>query len=163
MAARTKARKRALDVLFESEVRGLPLDGTLEERLVGRHCGTWIEQAVRVAHAGVRPPPLRRHQVPGGDDRIRPHRPTVEPVARGEEARNGLLHDVVDCLPAVHPTGDDAADEPGELGEAVRPVEASVLVDDLTPGTHASVTVPVVTERAARRGDPGPALTGSGT
>ena len=33
MAARTKARKRALDVLFESEVRGLPLDGTLEERL----------------------------------------------------------------------------------------------------------------------------------
>jgi transcription antitermination protein NusB len=33
MAARTKARKRALDILFESEVRGLPLDGTLEERL----------------------------------------------------------------------------------------------------------------------------------
>ncbi|CAA9361745.1 MAG: Transcription termination protein NusB [uncultured Nocardioidaceae bacterium] len=33
MAARTKARKRALDVLFESEVRGLPLDGTLAERL----------------------------------------------------------------------------------------------------------------------------------
>jgi N utilization substance protein B len=33
VAARTKARKRALDVLFESEVRGLPLDGTLEERL----------------------------------------------------------------------------------------------------------------------------------
>ena len=33
MAARTKARKRALDVLFESEVRGLPLDGTLQERL----------------------------------------------------------------------------------------------------------------------------------
>ena len=33
MSARTKARKRALDVLFESEVRGLALDGTLEERL----------------------------------------------------------------------------------------------------------------------------------
>jgi N utilization substance protein B len=33
MSARTKARKRALDVLFESEVRGLPLDGTLEERV----------------------------------------------------------------------------------------------------------------------------------
>ncbi len=32
MSARTKARKRALDVLFESEVRGLELDGTLEER-----------------------------------------------------------------------------------------------------------------------------------
>ncbi len=32
MSARTKARKRALDVLFESELRGLPLDGTLEER-----------------------------------------------------------------------------------------------------------------------------------
>jgi N utilization substance protein B len=32
MSARTKARKRALDVLFESEVRGLALDGTLEER-----------------------------------------------------------------------------------------------------------------------------------
>ena len=33
MAARTKARKRALDVLFESEVRGLALDGTLQERI----------------------------------------------------------------------------------------------------------------------------------
>jgi N utilization substance protein B len=33
MSARTKARKRALDVLFESEVRGLPLDATLEERV----------------------------------------------------------------------------------------------------------------------------------
>lgn len=32
MSARAKARKRALDVLFESEARGLPLDGTLEER-----------------------------------------------------------------------------------------------------------------------------------
>jgi N utilization substance protein B len=32
MSARTKSRKRALDVLFESEVRGLALDGTLEER-----------------------------------------------------------------------------------------------------------------------------------
>jgi N utilization substance protein B len=36
MSARTKARKRALDVLFESEVRGLPLDGTLEERLAAQ-------------------------------------------------------------------------------------------------------------------------------
>ncbi len=33
MSARGKARKRALDVLFESEVRGLELDGTLQERL----------------------------------------------------------------------------------------------------------------------------------
>jgi N utilization substance protein B len=36
VAARTKARKRALDVLFESEVRGLALDGTLEERLAAQ-------------------------------------------------------------------------------------------------------------------------------
>ncbi len=36
VAARTKARKRALDILFESEVRGLPLDGTLEERLAAQ-------------------------------------------------------------------------------------------------------------------------------
>jgi len=33
MAARTKYRKRALDILFESESRGLPADGTLAERL----------------------------------------------------------------------------------------------------------------------------------
>ncbi len=33
MSARTKARKRALDVLFESEVRGLDLDGTLQQRI----------------------------------------------------------------------------------------------------------------------------------
>ena len=36
MSARTKARKRALDVLFESEVRGLELDGTLAERLAAQ-------------------------------------------------------------------------------------------------------------------------------
>jgi len=36
MSARTKARKRALDVMFESEVRGLELDGTLEERLIAQ-------------------------------------------------------------------------------------------------------------------------------
>lgn len=33
MGARTKYRKRALDILFESESRGLGVDGTLEERL----------------------------------------------------------------------------------------------------------------------------------
>ena len=36
VSARSKARKRALDVLYESEVRGLPLDGTLEERLAAQ-------------------------------------------------------------------------------------------------------------------------------
>ena len=34
MPARTKARKRALDMLFECEVRGLPLNGTLDERVL---------------------------------------------------------------------------------------------------------------------------------
>ncbi len=34
MAARSKARKRALDVLFECEVRGLPLGQTLEDRVL---------------------------------------------------------------------------------------------------------------------------------
>jgi N utilization substance protein B len=33
MAARSKARKRALDILFECEVRGLPLGETLDERV----------------------------------------------------------------------------------------------------------------------------------
>lgn len=33
MSARSKARKRALDALYESEVRGLDLDGTLQSRL----------------------------------------------------------------------------------------------------------------------------------
>lgn len=33
MGARSKYRKRALDVLYESETRGLALNGTLEERL----------------------------------------------------------------------------------------------------------------------------------
>lgn len=32
MGARTKARKRALDVLFESELQGLPLGATLADR-----------------------------------------------------------------------------------------------------------------------------------
>jgi transcription antitermination protein NusB len=34
MSARRKARKRALDVLFEAEQRGLPLTATLADRLV---------------------------------------------------------------------------------------------------------------------------------
>jgi N utilization substance protein B len=34
MSARSKARKRALDILFECEVRGLPLGATLDERVV---------------------------------------------------------------------------------------------------------------------------------
>jgi N utilization substance protein B len=33
MSARTKYRKRALDILFESELRGLPVGGTLPDRL----------------------------------------------------------------------------------------------------------------------------------
>jgi transcription antitermination protein NusB len=35
MSARSKARKRALDILFESEMRGLPVGATLEERRAG--------------------------------------------------------------------------------------------------------------------------------
>lgn len=34
MAARTKARKRALDILFESEMQGRPAGETLDERIV---------------------------------------------------------------------------------------------------------------------------------
>ncbi len=34
MAARTKARKRALDILFECEVRAAPIGETLDERIV---------------------------------------------------------------------------------------------------------------------------------
>ncbi|HEY0471827.1 MAG TPA: transcription antitermination factor NusB [Kribbella sp.] len=33
MSARSKARKRALDVLYESEIRGLPVGGTLADRV----------------------------------------------------------------------------------------------------------------------------------
>jgi len=33
MSARSKARKRALDVLYEAEVRGLPVGGTLADRV----------------------------------------------------------------------------------------------------------------------------------
>lgn len=34
MSARSKARKRALDVLYECELRGLPLGQTLDERVL---------------------------------------------------------------------------------------------------------------------------------
>jgi N utilization substance protein B len=34
MSARSKARTRALDILFECEVRGLPLGATLDERVL---------------------------------------------------------------------------------------------------------------------------------
>ncbi len=36
MGARTKARKRALDVLYGSELRGMPLDGILGQRVEDR-------------------------------------------------------------------------------------------------------------------------------
>jgi transcription antitermination protein NusB len=34
MSARSKARKRALDIIFECELRGLPLGATLDERVI---------------------------------------------------------------------------------------------------------------------------------
>ncbi|MGA8850908.1 MAG: transcription antitermination factor NusB [Aeromicrobium sp.] len=37
MSARTKSRKRALDVLFESELQDLPLGGSLAERRSAHH------------------------------------------------------------------------------------------------------------------------------
>ncbi len=53
VAARSKARRRALDVLFESEVRGLPLDGTLEERLAAQDppIGDYSAELVRGVRA----------------------------------------------------------------------------------------------------------------
>lgn len=36
MGARTKARKRALDLCYEAELRGLALDGTLEQHVESR-------------------------------------------------------------------------------------------------------------------------------
>jgi transcription antitermination protein NusB len=56
MSARSKARKRALDVLFESEVRGLPLGSTLDERLAAGEAppGEYATALVRgvVQHQG---------------------------------------------------------------------------------------------------------------
>ena len=49
MAARSKARKRALDVLFECEVRGLPLGSTLDERVVAAEPPVH-EYTVRLVH-----------------------------------------------------------------------------------------------------------------
>ncbi len=37
MGARTKARKRALDILYESELRGLGVGATLEDRRASAH------------------------------------------------------------------------------------------------------------------------------
>jgi N utilization substance protein B len=37
MGARSKARRRALDILFESELRGLPTGGTLADRQAAGH------------------------------------------------------------------------------------------------------------------------------
>ena len=47
MSARSKARKRALDVLFESEVRGLPLGATLDERVVAADPNEYTAELVR--------------------------------------------------------------------------------------------------------------------
>jgi N utilization substance protein B len=49
MSARSKARKRALDAIFESEVRGLTLDGTLAQRLdvVDRPVNDYTVELVR--------------------------------------------------------------------------------------------------------------------
>ena len=47
MAARSKARRRALDVLFEAELRGEPVAGVLRERVAGSGLPT-PEYAVRL-------------------------------------------------------------------------------------------------------------------
>jgi N utilization substance protein B len=52
MSARSKARKRALDVLFESELRGLPLGATLDERVTGQEPPV-SEYAVSLVHGVV--------------------------------------------------------------------------------------------------------------
>ncbi|MDQ3326703.1 MAG: transcription antitermination factor NusB [Actinomycetota bacterium] len=39
MGARTKARKRALDLCYEADLRGLPLDGTLDQHVERRRVG----------------------------------------------------------------------------------------------------------------------------
>ncbi len=52
MSARSKARKRALDVLFESEVRGLPLGATLQERVAAQEPPV-SEYAVMLVHGVV--------------------------------------------------------------------------------------------------------------
>ncbi|WP_229051149.1 transcription antitermination factor NusB [Aeromicrobium sp. Leaf350] len=62
MGARTKYRKRALDVLFESEMQGLSLGGSLPERLVTNH------------------PPINAYTVT-----------LVEGVAENQERIDGLL------------------------------------------------------------------------
>ncbi len=49
MSARSKARKRALDVLFECEVRGLPLGETLDERVLAAEPPV-NEYTVRLIH-----------------------------------------------------------------------------------------------------------------
>ena len=52
MPARTKARRRALDVLFESELRGLPIGATLGDRIaraqppLNQHTVTLVEGVV---------------------------------------------------------------------------------------------------------------------
>ncbi len=52
MAARSKARKRALDILFECEVRGLPLGATLDERVISGEPPV-NEYTVRLVHGVV--------------------------------------------------------------------------------------------------------------
>ena len=52
MAARSKARKRALDILFECEVRGLPLGATLDERVISGEPPV-NEYTVRLIHGVV--------------------------------------------------------------------------------------------------------------
>ena len=77
MGARTKYRKRALDILFESESRGLAADGTLADRLE------------------VNDPPVNAYTVA-----------LVEGVAENAEAIDALLSEhaqawTLDRMPAV--------------------------------------------------------------
>ncbi|WP_061962154.1 transcription antitermination factor NusB [Demequina flava] len=53
MSARTKARKRALDVLFEAEQRSMPLAQALEERLVNSGRETPLPEYAREIIRGV--------------------------------------------------------------------------------------------------------------
>ena len=115
MSARSKARKRALDVLFESEVRGLPVGGTLADRVadndppVNEFTVALVEGVAK--HIDVIDDLLETHSVGWSLDRMPAVDRNILRIGSYELLFDGQVPDVVAVSEAVALARDLSTDE----------------------------------------------------
>ena len=100
----------------------------------GASAGRQIDDAVLVAPVPVLFPPQRGDDVARRHDRVGLEHPRLDPPGRGEDAHQGLLHEVVGGGAVGHPCGDDPPHHGSERGQlGVRPLRDARLGRSLQP------------------------------